>query len=154
MVPDLIWASDFFGPQEIWSPKQFGPQEIWYPRNVVTRNLVSVWKWLNNFHVGIKFPGAQKSGAQMISRTISVTALKMTPRQEAQPNALLFDNLVVFEVHLFQAFVAYRTWETEAMNTLFLCQRLFEVAYKLKCFPYYEAQIPHYGLWKREFSHN
>ena len=21
MVPDLIWAPDFFGPQEIWAPK-------------------------------------------------------------------------------------------------------------------------------------
>jgi hypothetical protein len=34
MVPDLIWAPDFFGPQEIWSlrnlvPKKFGPKEVW-----------------------------------------------------------------------------------------------------------------------------
>ena len=31
MVPDLIWAPDFFGPQEIWAlrnlgPKNFGPR--------------------------------------------------------------------------------------------------------------------------------
>ena len=36
MVPNLIWAPDFFGPQEIWSPrnlvpKKFGPQEIQSP---------------------------------------------------------------------------------------------------------------------------
>ena len=103
MVPDLIWTPDFFGPKEIWLP----------------RNLVSVWKYLNDFHAGTKFPGAQKSGAQMISKTISVTALKMTSRQQAQPNAWLFDNLVVFEVHLFQAFVAYRTWEIEAWIPFF-----------------------------------
>ena len=34
MVPDVIWAPDFFGPREIWSPRnlvpeKFGPQEIW-----------------------------------------------------------------------------------------------------------------------------
>ena len=29
LVPELIWAPDFFGPQEIWSP-----------RNLVPRNLV------------------------------------------------------------------------------------------------------------------
>ena len=77
----------------------------------------------------------------------------MTPRQQAQPNAWLFDNLVVFEAHLFQAFVAYRTWETEAWILFFYVKDFFEVAFKLKCFPYYEAQIPPYGLWKREFGH-
>ena len=25
MVPDPIWAPDFFGPQEIWAPHIFGP---------------------------------------------------------------------------------------------------------------------------------
>ena len=39
MVPDLIWATDFFGPQAIWSPsnlvpEKFGPLEIWSPRNL------------------------------------------------------------------------------------------------------------------------
>ena len=34
MVPDIIWAPDFFGPQEIWFsrnlvPEKFGPQEVW-----------------------------------------------------------------------------------------------------------------------------
>ena len=33
MVPELIWAPDFFGLQEIWAPrslgpKKFGPEEI------------------------------------------------------------------------------------------------------------------------------
>ena len=40
MVLDLIWAPDFFGPQEIWSPrnlvsKKFSPQEIWAPQELV-----------------------------------------------------------------------------------------------------------------------
>ena len=40
MVPNLIWAPDFFGPQEIWSPrnlghKKFGPREIWARINLV-----------------------------------------------------------------------------------------------------------------------
>ena len=44
MVLVLIWAPDFFGPQEIWSlrnlvPKKFGPQEIWSLRNLVTKSL-------------------------------------------------------------------------------------------------------------------
>ena len=44
MVPDLIWAPDFFGPQEICSQ----------------------YESASMFHAGTKFPGAQKSGAQMI----------------------------------------------------------------------------------------
>ena len=37
LVPELIWAHDFFGPQEIWAlrnldPRKFGPQEIWAPK--------------------------------------------------------------------------------------------------------------------------
>ena len=36
LVPELIWAPEFFGPQEIWSPsnlgpRKFGPWEIWSP---------------------------------------------------------------------------------------------------------------------------
>ena len=36
MVLELIWAPDFFGPQEIWAPgnlgpRKFGPREIWSP---------------------------------------------------------------------------------------------------------------------------
>jgi hypothetical protein len=39
MVPELIWALDFFGPQEIWSPinlgpKKLGPREVWAPRSL------------------------------------------------------------------------------------------------------------------------
>ena len=35
MVPDLIWAPDFFGPQEIWFARnlvseKIWPKEIWY----------------------------------------------------------------------------------------------------------------------------
>ena len=38
MVPELIWAPDFFGSREIWAPrnlvpKKFGPREIWSSRN-------------------------------------------------------------------------------------------------------------------------
>ena len=40
MVPDLIRAPDFFGPQEIGSlrnldPTKFGPLEVWSLRNLV-----------------------------------------------------------------------------------------------------------------------
>ena len=39
MVPDPIWAPDFFGPQEIWArrnlgPEKFGPGEISSPRSL------------------------------------------------------------------------------------------------------------------------
>ena len=39
MVPNLIWAHDFFSSQEVWAlrdlgPKKFGPLEIWSPRNL------------------------------------------------------------------------------------------------------------------------
>ena len=51
MVPDLIWAPDFFGPQEIWAlrnlvPKKFGP-----------RMKIIIW----HFYAGTKFLGDQKS---------------------------------------------------------------------------------------------
>jgi hypothetical protein len=41
MVPDLIWAPDFFGPREISSPrnlvlKKFGPLEIYARRNLAS----------------------------------------------------------------------------------------------------------------------
>ena len=28
MVPDLIWAPDFFDPQEIWAPRNLGPKKL------------------------------------------------------------------------------------------------------------------------------
>jgi hypothetical protein len=28
MVPDLIWAPDFFGPQEIWALRNLGPEKV------------------------------------------------------------------------------------------------------------------------------
>ena len=28
MAPDLIWAPDFFGPQEIWSPRNLVPKKF------------------------------------------------------------------------------------------------------------------------------
>ena len=87
MVPDLIWAPDFFGPQEIWSLRNLGPTKVG-----------SCMKMLyNDFHARINFLGAQtsrgpnflgpkfigdqiswgpkKSGAQMSSGTISVIIL-------------------------------------------------------------------------------
>ena len=69
MVPDLIWAPDFFGPQEICS--QYENASI--------------------FHAGTKFPWAQKSGAQMISGTISVTySLKNDPKAASSTKCLAF----------------------------------------------------------------
>ena len=28
LVPELIWAPEFFGPQEIWSPSNLGPRKF------------------------------------------------------------------------------------------------------------------------------
>ena len=75
MVPDLIWAPDFFGPQEIWAPwnlgpVKFGPREIWSLhenyyiafscRNQLTKFLGDQISWGPNFS-GTKFLGDQKS---------------------------------------------------------------------------------------------
>ena len=73
IVPDLIWASDFFGPREIWSPRNFGPKNV-------GPNMKMPY---NDFHARTKFLGAQISwspnflgpkfcGAQMRLGTISV----------------------------------------------------------------------------------
>ena len=81
MVPDLIWAFDFFGPQGYRSPRnlvpeKFGSQEIWAPRNLAT---IMIFMQEPNFPAP-KFPRAQiswgpkKSGAQMRLGTISVIA--------------------------------------------------------------------------------
>ena len=34
MVPDLIWAPDFFGSPRNLGPEKFEPQEIWAPRSL------------------------------------------------------------------------------------------------------------------------
>ena len=74
MVPDFIWASDFFGPQEIWSPRNLAPEKfgprmriiIWPDPAFSCRDQVS---WGPNLSE-TKFCGAQisrgpkKSGAQ------------------------------------------------------------------------------------------
>ena len=82
MVPDLIWAPDFFGPREIWP---------W--RNLVTKKFVWQESWslhekmpYNEFHAGTKFLeaqihrgqnflGSKKVRAHMISENISVIAI-------------------------------------------------------------------------------
>ena len=67
MVPDLIWAPDFFGPWEIWaprnlSPKKFGPWEIWAPRSLDTawKSCVMVFMRATIF-LGLIFLGDQIS---------------------------------------------------------------------------------------------
>ena len=55
MVPDHIWAPDFFGPQEIWAlrnlgPEKFGPRQVW-----------ALQEKANDFHAGNKFLGAHIS---------------------------------------------------------------------------------------------
>ena len=73
MVPNLIWAPDFFGPQDIWSPRnlgpeKFGPQECW--------SLHEDAKYIMIFMQGINYSGPKflrdqiswgpkMSGAQM-----------------------------------------------------------------------------------------
>ena len=31
MVPNLIWAPDFFGPQEVWAPRNMDPKKFGPP---------------------------------------------------------------------------------------------------------------------------
>ena len=50
MVPDLIWAPDFFGSLEIWSPSKFGP---------------FIKKPCDDFRLGTKFIGSILLGAQI-----------------------------------------------------------------------------------------
>ena len=81
MVSDLIWAPDFFGPQEIWSlrnlvPKKFDPRVkfitwLFHAGPKLLRDQISCL-------LGLKFLGDQKiqgpkySGAKIRSWTISV----------------------------------------------------------------------------------
>ena len=51
MVPNLIWAPDFFDPQDIWSLRNLDPKKFVPRMNIIT------WR----FHAGTKFLGAQKS---------------------------------------------------------------------------------------------
>ena len=80
MVPDLIWAPDFFGPQEIWAPKGWSPQNLLPPKYCH----IMIFIRGPNF-VGPKFVGAQISWGpnfsgtkKMRSGTISVIAEKCT----------------------------------------------------------------------------
>ena len=63
MVPDLVWAPDFFGPQEIWSQINFGPKNVGTFMKMV----------YNDFHAGTKFLGAQISRGPNFSREIPTT---------------------------------------------------------------------------------
>ena len=47
MVPNLIWASYFFGPREIWAPKHLSPKKFGPLMKMQC----------NDFHAGTKFPG-------------------------------------------------------------------------------------------------
>ena len=51
MVPDLIWAPDFFGPQKIWTPRHLGPKKFG-PCMKMSHN---------DFHAWTKFLGAQNN---------------------------------------------------------------------------------------------
>ena len=72
MVPDLIWAHDFFGPQEIWATGKVVPTWKCYvtifmqgPNPLELKLLRAQICW-----------GPKKSGAQMRPGTISVIAIK------------------------------------------------------------------------------
>ena len=75
MVPNLIWAPDFFGPREIWAPRNSGPKNVGPCMKMP----------YIDFHAGTNFLGThisrgpKKSGAQMRLGTISVIAPK-TPQ--------------------------------------------------------------------------
>ena len=69
MVPDLIWAPDFFGPKEIWS------REIWSPRNLVPKKFgpQEIKMPYNDFHAGSKLLGEQISPGPNFLGTKKVT---------------------------------------------------------------------------------
>ena len=66
MVPNLIWAPDFFGHQEIWSPRNLVPEKFGPTNFGPCMNML-----YNEFHAGTNFFRAQiswgpkMSGAQM-----------------------------------------------------------------------------------------
>ena len=62
MVPDLIWAPDFFGPREIWSSRNVGPTKFGSGMKML----------YNDFHEGTKFLGAQSSQGPNFSGTKKV----------------------------------------------------------------------------------
>ena len=62
MVPDLIWAPDFFSSQEILAPQNLGPNKLG----------PCIKMPYNDFHAGIKFPGDQISWGPNFSGTKKV----------------------------------------------------------------------------------
>ena len=61
MVPNLIWAPDFFGSPRNLVPEKFGLQEIWALRNLGPKNVGPCMKMpFNDFNAGT-FLGAQIS---------------------------------------------------------------------------------------------
>ena len=48
MIPNLIWAPDFFGPQELWSLANLVPKKFGLPMKII------IW----HFYVGTKSLGA------------------------------------------------------------------------------------------------
>ena len=85
MVPNLIWAPDFFDPPKNLGSKKFGSREIWslHENHQMAFSCGAQTSLGPNF-LGTKFLRAQisrgpkKSGAQMRSKTISVIASKMS----------------------------------------------------------------------------
>ena len=66
MVPNLIWAPDFFNSQKIWAPRsldpeKFGPHEIWslHENHYMAFLCRDQASWGPNFS-GPKFLGDQK----------------------------------------------------------------------------------------------
>ena len=90
MVPDHIWAPDFFGPQEIWALGNLGAGKFGSCMKIiiVAKFLGAQISWEPNFSgtkfLGDLYPwGPKKSKAQMRSGTISVLAILDT-RTEIQ----------------------------------------------------------------------
>ena len=72
MVPDLIWAPDFFGSQEIWSPDFHGGTK--FIQDQVSRgpNFSGIKFLEDQISRGSIFLGTKNVGAQMRLRAISV----------------------------------------------------------------------------------
>ena len=81
MVPNLIWAPDFFGPREIWAPRNLDPEKFSPRMKIIIchfhtgTNILGAQISQGPNFLGPKFLGDQISWAPNFSGTISVIAL-------------------------------------------------------------------------------
>ena len=88
MVPNLIWAPDFFGPQEVWFLRNIGHEKIGPCTKIIT--------WL--FHAGPKLLGAQISPGPKFSG----------PKKVRRPNEIGDHFSYSLKLKLFKSFCIFK----------------------------------------------